>query len=79
MAINKLVMMMSNMGMGVVNPLQFNNTDATFYSFDIEGDMELSDKLSLRAIASIVRGQREVVDDDLYRVSPDNVILELDY
>jgi hypothetical protein len=76
MAINKLVMMMSNMGMGVVNPLQFNNTDATFYSFDIEGDMKLSDKLSLRAIASIVRGQR---DDDLYRVSPDNVILELDY
>jgi len=76
MAINKLVMMMSNMGMGVVNPLQFNNTGATFYSFDIEGDMKLSDKISLRAIASIVRGQR---DDDLYRVSPDNVILELDY
>jgi hypothetical protein len=30
MAINKLATMMNNMGMGAVNPLRFNNTDAIF-------------------------------------------------
>jgi len=67
------------MGMGAINPLQFNNTEATFYGFDIEANMELSDKLTLRAVASIVRGQREDINDDLYRVSPDNLILAIDY
>lgn len=77
--VNQMAMMMSNMGMGAINPLQFNNTEATFYGFDIEANMELSNKLALRAIASIVRGQREDISDDLYRVSPDNLILAIDY
>lgn len=77
--VNQLAMMMITMGMGAINPLQFNNTEATFYGFDIEANMELSDRLTLRAVASIVRGQREDINDDLYRVSPDNVILAVDY
>lgn len=77
--VNQLAMMMSNMGMGAPNPLQFNNTDATFYGFDVEADFELSNRLTLRAIASVVRGERDDIDDNLYRVSPDNLLLALDY
>ncbi|MEQ8315060.1 MAG: TonB-dependent receptor [Gammaproteobacteria bacterium] len=79
MIVNQLAMMMSNMGMGAPNPLQFNNTDATFYGFDVEADFSLSDRLTLRAIANVVRGERNDIDDNLYRVSPDNLVLALDY
>lgn len=76
---NQFSMMMANMGMGLPDPLQFNNTDANFYGMDVESDFELSDRFTLRAVASIVRGERDDINDDLYRVSPDNLILALDY
>lgn len=76
---NQLALMMSNMGMGAPNPLQFNNTDATFYGFDMEANYELTDQLTLRSIVSVVRGRRDDINDDLYRVSPDNIIVALDY
>jgi len=79
MVVNNLAMMMSNMGMGAPNPLQFNNTDATFYGFDVEARYELSSQFTLRAIANLVRGERDDINDNLYRVSPDNLILALDY
>lgn len=77
--VNQLAMMMSRMGMGAIDPLQFNNTEATFYGFDVEADMKLTENLTLRAVASVVRGRRDDINDDLYRVSPDNLILALDY
>ena len=76
---NQLALMMSNMGMGAPDPLQFNNTDATFYGFDMEASYELTDQLTLRSIVNIVRGRRDDINDDLYRVSPDNIILGVDY
>jgi iron complex outermembrane recepter protein len=76
---NQFSMMMANMGMGLPNPLQFTNTDASFYGMDIEGDYALSDRVTLRAVASMVRGERDDINDDLYRISPDNIILALDY
>lgn len=76
---NQLALMMSNMGMGAANPLQFNNTDATFYGFDMEANYELTDQLTLRSIVNVVRGRRDDINDDLYRVSPDNIIVALDY
>ncbi|MCG8414760.1 MAG: TonB-dependent receptor, partial [Pseudomonadales bacterium] len=79
MMVNQFATMMSNMGMGAPDPLQFNNTDATFYGFDVEAEFELSDRLALRAIANVVRGERDDIDDDLYRISPDNLLLALDY
>ncbi len=79
MTVNQFAMMMSNMGMGAPNPLQFNNTEATFYGFDLEAAYELTDRLTLRAIANMVRGERDDITDNLYRVSPDNLILGLDY
>ena len=76
---NQLALLMSNMGMGAPDPLQFNNTDATFYGFDMEASYELTDQFTLRSIVNIVRGKRDDINDDLYRVSPDNIILALDY
>ncbi len=76
---NQLALMMSNMGMGAPNPLQFNNTDATFFGFDMEASYELTDQLTLRSILNVVRGRRDDISDNLYRVSPDNIILAVDY
>ena len=76
---NNFAIMMSNMGMGLPDPLMFSNTDATFYGFDLESRFELTDNLSMRAIASVVRGKRDDINDDLYRIAPDNLILALDY
>lgn len=77
--VNSFAMLMFNMGMGRPDPLQFNNVDAKFYGFDIESNFELTNRLRLHAIFSMVRGERDDINDDLYRISPDNLILALEY
>jgi iron complex outermembrane receptor protein len=79
MVVINFAQMMANMGMGLPDPLQFNNVDASFYGFDVESDFRLSDVFTLRAVASIVRGERDDINDDLYRIAPDNMVLALDY
>ena len=70
---------MANMGMGMPNPLQFSNVDARFYGLDIDSNFSINDKITLRAILNIVRADRRDINDNLYRVSPDNVLVALDY
>jgi iron complex outermembrane recepter protein len=79
MTVRAFSQMMSNMGMGTADPLMFDNTDATFYGFDMESTYELSSSLTLRAVASVVRGERDDIGDDLYRISPDNIVIAMDY
>jgi iron complex outermembrane receptor protein len=79
MVVNNFAQMMANMGMGLPDPLMFSNVDATFYGFDVESAFQFNSRLTLRAIASIVRAERDDINDNLYRVSPDNLILALDY
>jgi iron complex outermembrane receptor protein len=79
MVVKNFAQMMSNMGMGRPDPLQFSNVDANFYGFDMEAHYRLSSRLNFRAVASVVRGERDDINDDLYRISPDNLILALDY
>jgi len=76
---NTMAQMMANMGMGAADPLQFNNVGARIYGFDLEGRYEVSDRLDVRAVMSAVRGERRDISDDLYRISPDNFVLALDY
>lgn len=76
---NTFAQMLANAGMGSPNPLQFANVDASYYGFDMETSYLLSDRLTLRSVLSLVRGQRDDINDDLYRISPDNLILGLDY
>ncbi|MDX1491941.1 MAG: TonB-dependent receptor [Pseudohongiellaceae bacterium] len=71
--------LMANMGMGQAGPLEYANVDAKFYGFDLESRYVLSSALTLRAVASIVRGERDDINDNLYRISPDNIVLALDY
>ena len=68
-----------NKPFGVANtvPLVFNNTDATFYGADIEAGYSLTDNWKIDSIISIVRGKRDDIDDDLYRVAPPNTLLSL--
>jgi len=79
MTANQFATMMVNMGMGAPDPLQFSNTEATFYGFDVDANYTLSDRFTLRAIASMVRGERDDINDNLYRISPDNLLLAIDY
>ncbi|MDB2483074.1 TonB-dependent receptor [Gammaproteobacteria bacterium] len=76
---NNFTQMMANMGMGMPNPLQFTNVEARFYGLDIDSNFSINDKITLRAILNIVRADRRDVNDNLYRVSPDNVLVALDY
>ena len=76
---NNFAQMMANMGMGMPNPLQFSNVDARFYGLDIDSNFSINDKITLRAILNIVRADRRDINDNLYRVSPDNVLVALDY
>jgi len=75
--VNQFAQMMANMGMGTPNPLQFNNTDARLYGLDVESRLRLNERLSLQANLSMVRGERRDIDDNLYRIAPDNLLLAL--
>lgn len=70
---------MANMGMGDGAPLQFSNVEARFYGMDLESSYRINDRWHLRAIANLVRGERRDIDDNLYRVAPDNLTLAVDY
>ncbi|MDA8928242.1 TonB-dependent receptor [Gammaproteobacteria bacterium] len=76
---NNFAQMMANMGMGMPNPLQFTNVEARFYGLDIDSNFSINDKITLRAILNIVRADRRDINDNLYRASPDNVLVALDY
>ena len=79
MTANNFAQMMANMGMGMPNPLQFSNVEARFYGLDIDSNFSINNKITLRAILNIVRADRRDINDNLYRVSPDNVLIALDY
>ena len=70
-----------NMMNGTSNalPLQFENVDAVFYGFDVDWNYRFADHWSLSGVLNLVRGERDDVDDDLYRVVPNNAVLALGY
>jgi len=55
---------------GDPTPLRFANVDAELYGFDMDFGMQVTDRLRLDGVTSLVRGKRRDVNDDLYRVSP---------
>jgi iron complex outermembrane recepter protein len=75
MTANQFAMMMVNMGMGTGNPLQFNNVDARLYGLDLESHYQFNERLGFQANVSMVRGARQDINDNLYRISPDNILL----
>lgn len=51
-------------------PLEWSNADATLYGFDMLLTAQLARGLQLEMTASIVRGDRDDIDESLYRISP---------
>lgn len=71
--------MMGNMGMGSGELLQYRNVDARLYGLDLESSLQLTRRLTLNANLSLVRGERRDLDDPLYRIAADNLMLTLQY
>jgi iron complex outermembrane receptor protein len=59
--------------------LQFSNTDAEIYGIDVAWDYRLSEHFALDGIATVVRGRRTDIADDLYRLAPPNASVGLTY
>jgi iron complex outermembrane recepter protein len=74
------VMMMNNMN-GTANPapLQFENVDAHLYGFDMDWSLALDQHWSLSGIVNYVRGERDDIDDALYRIAPANITTRAQY
>jgi iron complex outermembrane receptor protein len=61
------------------DPLEFNNVDAKFYGFDVDWRYQLSESWSANGVLNYVRGERDDINDDLYRVPPLNAFIALNY
>lgn len=59
--------------------LQFANVDATLYGTDVAWGYSIDDNWSLGGILSYVRGKRDDISDNLYRIAPLNGTLGLNY
>lgn len=74
------VSMMNNMnGTSNAPPLEFNNVDARLYGFDMDWAYQLSVQWSLSGVVNYVRGERDDIDDNLYRIAPLNTTLAVNY
>lgn len=64
---------------GDPTPLQFGNVDARLYGIDTTFGVNLTERVSLDGILSYVRAERVDIDDDLFRISPLNAVVDLSY
>jgi iron complex outermembrane receptor protein len=76
-----MLVRMMNMQNGTNNPdpLMFTNVDARLYGFDMDWAWQLDEQWSVSGLLSYVRGERDDINDNLYRISPDNATLALNY
>jgi iron complex outermembrane receptor protein len=61
------------------DPLQFSNVDAYLYGFDMDWTWRLAAQWSLSGVINYVRGEREDIGDNLYRIAPPNASIRLSY
>lgn len=72
-------MMNANNGTNNPDPLQFNNVEAEIYGMDLDWAWQLNSDWSLSGIVNYVRGKRDDIDDNLYRIAPPNTSVSLNY
>ena len=65
--------------MGDANPMQFANVDADLMGMDINATYAFSTQVSIDMVASYVSGERRDIDDNLYRITPANINIGLNY
>lgn len=78
-AMNMAVVGVSTNANGDPTPLKFANTDAEFTGVDLTGGLRINTNWRFEVIASTVKGKREDVNDNLYRVAPDSARLSFYY
>jgi iron complex outermembrane receptor protein len=59
--------------------LQFSNTDAEIWGFDVDYTLQISDRLCVDGVATYARGRRTDISDNLYRLAPLNGSIGLTY
>ncbi|MDH3832003.1 MAG: TonB-dependent receptor, partial [Gammaproteobacteria bacterium] len=64
---------------GDANPLQWTNVDAKLYGVDMDWGAGIVGNWRLDGIVSYVRGERDDINDDLYRIAPLNGSAMLSY
>jgi len=64
---------------GDPTPLRFSNVDARLYGMDADFGLVLTQAWRVDGVLTYVRGEREDVDDDLYRISPPSLRLSATY
>ena len=60
-------------------PLQYANVDAVLYGLDAPFGCQFNSQISLDGQISYVRGERDDISDNLYRIAPLNGLLALSY
>ena len=75
---NPKVIMVASM-MGDTSPLQFSNIDATIYGLDVNWRAPINEAFSLSGLVNYVRGKHDDSNDNLYRISPLNSQISLNY
>ena len=76
---NQAVVMVATMMMGDETPLQFSNVEAEIYGADLAWQYQLQKRLHLSGHLSYVRGKRNDIDDNLYRIAPPNMNIAITY
>jgi len=64
---------------GDPNPLQWSNVDAKLYGADMDWGVTISRNWRLDGVVSYVRGERDDINDNLYRIAPLNGSATLTY
>jgi len=60
-------------------PLQFSNVEAKLYGFDMDWALQLGRHWALSGIVNYVRGERDDINDNLFRIAPPNATVRLGY
>jgi len=65
-----------NMIAGMMNAgpvYQFENVSGWIYGFDADLTWDLSERWQMNTVLTMVRGERDDINEDLYRIVPDNI------
>ncbi|MCO7224850.1 TonB-dependent receptor [Pleionea sp. CnH1-48] len=76
---NTAALMFANMMMPGSQVLRFANVDGSMKGLDAELLWQINELWWLESTLSIVRGERDDVNDNLYRIAPDNVYMKINY
>jgi iron complex outermembrane receptor protein len=60
-------------------PFIWSNTDAVIKGADVTVNGQLSDTVSLSTVLSIQHGNRDDIDDALFRIAPERLLTTLDW